>query len=505
MPILINGNDLTFDALQKVVYDFTEVQLDPAAIPKINASRQLVEETVASEKIVYSINTGFGALSDITIPQADLETLQHNFLLSHAAGTGKLLNTAQVRAMLLLRANTLAKGYSGVRPKLIERLLAFLNLRIHPAVPSQGSLGASGDLAPLAHLALPLIGEGKILIRHGELAPAIDILQQHQLAPLKLSYKEGLALTNGTQMMTAIGALNIIKAEQLCKLADIAACMSVEGFRGSHAPFARCVQDVRLHPGQEIVSAFCRQLLQNSEIAQSHSTCKKVQDPYSFRCIPQVHGAVWDTLTYTKTVILREMNAATDNPLVFPDENVIISQGNFHGEPVAFVLDFLGIAMAELGNIAERRIDKLNDPHFSELPAFLSSGKEGLNSGTMIAQYTAASLVSENKLLAHPASIDSIPSSNNKEDHVSMGSIAARKLTTILEHVEYILATEIFCATQSLYFAQPLKAGIGVQKAFEYTQQLFPKLKEDRLYAEEIKGFQSQLKSFLTLFAETLN
>lgn len=500
MTILITGNDLTFEQLANVAYDYAEVKISPDAVAKIKASRKLVEETVASGKVVYSINTGFGALSDITIPSEDLETLQRNFLLSHAAGTGKLLTIPEVRAMLLLRANTLAKGYSGVRLELIERLLDFLNLKIHPAVPSQGSLGASGDLAPLAHLALPLIGEGQILIRHGELVPAADILKQHQLTPLVLSYKEGLALTNGTQMMTAIGVLNAIKAERLCKLADIAACMSVEGFRGSHYPFAKSVQDARPHPGQEIVSAFCRKLLENSEIANSHVNCKKVQDPYSFRCIPQVHGAVRDTLDYVKTVLLREMNSATDNPLVFSEDNTIISQGNFHGEPVAFALDFLGIAMAELGNIAERRIDKLNDPNFSELPAFLSSGKEGLNSGTMIAQYTAASLVSENKLLAHPASIDSIPSSNNKEDHVSMGSIAARKLTTILEHLEYILATEVFCATQSLYFAQSLKAGNGVQKAFDYTQKLFPKLLEDRLYAEEIKQFQKNLNGFLQQF-----
>lgn len=483
--ITIDGHSLTLDQLHKVAHGQVTVALSPRALDKIQKSRAMVDAIVDREEIVYSINTGFGALSRIAIPRDQVDTLQLNFVRSHAAGTGEPLSRETTRAMMLLRANTLAKGYSGVRPEVITLLLDMLHAGIHPVIPCQGSLGASGDLAPLAHLALVLIGEGEAEL-DGNIYPGNEALAKAGLSPLTLKAKEGLALVNGTQMMTAIAALSLIKSETLCKIADIASCMSIEGFLGSHRPFLAAVQDARPHPGQGICAKNCRNLLLYSEIANSHAGCKKVQDPYSFRCIPQVHGAVRDTLRFVREVIEREMNAATDNPLLFPDINETVSQGNFHGEPVAFAMDYLAIAMAELGNISERRIDKLNDPHFSELPAFLTQGQEGLNSGTMIVHYTAASLVSENKVLAHPASTDSIPSSNNKEDHVSMGSIAARKAAKIIEHVTYILATELFCATQALRFRLPLKPGQGVDAAFQFLAQRIKPITEDRVFAREI-------------------
>jgi len=490
--ILIDGQTLTLEALASIAEQGTHVGLSPEAIPAIEASCQLVRSIVDGDQQVYSINTGFGALSKIAIAKADVARLQLNFVRSHAAGTGTPLSEPVVRAMMALRANTLAKGFSGVRPQVIELLLAMLNKGVHPVVPSQGSLGASGDLAPLAHLALVLIGEGNAWLNGHKLTGG-EALKQAGLKPVVLQAKEGLALVNGTQMMTAIGALNVLKAERLCKLADLAAAMSVDGFMGSHKPFTAAVQKVRNHPGQVISAANIDTLLAGSEIAQSHAGCKKVQDPYSFRCTPQVHGAVRDTVVFVRGVIEREMNAATDNPLLFAETGEAISQGNFHGEPVALAMDYLGIALSELGSIAERRIDKLNDPAFSELPAFLTMGQEGLNSGTMIVHYTAASLVSENKVLAHPASVDSIPSSNNKEDHVSMGSIAARKAETIIGHVQYIVATELFCATQALRFRHPLKSGRGVEAAFTLLETRVPPIVEDRVFQGEIQALHDWL------------
>lgn len=497
--LMIDGNSLTLEQLQQVAEGQAQVSLHPDALTRIRQSRDVVERIVDSDEIVYSINTGFGALSDITIPKADVDTLQLNFVRSHAAGTGEPLNREVTRAMTLLRANTLAKGYSGVRPEVVTLLLELLNHNIHPVIPCQGSLGASGDLAPLAHLALVLIGEGEAEV-NGTILPGNKALAQAGLSPLSLKAKEGLALVNGTQMMTAIGALNVLKAEALCKIADIASTMSVEGFLGSHRPFLPEVQDLRPHPGQAISAENCRKLLEQSEIVHSHTGCKKVQDPYSFRCIPQVHGAVRDTVAFARQVVEREINAATDNPLILPDKGEAVSQGNFHGEPIAFAMDYLGIAVAELGNISERRIDKLNDPHFSELPAFLTQGREGLNSGTMIVHYTAASLVSENKVLAHPASTDSIPSSNNKEDHVSMGSIAARKAVKILDHVTTILATELFCATQALRIRSPLKPGQGVASAWAFLSDRITPITEDRVFAPEISAISGWIDdgSFLS-------
>jgi histidine ammonia-lyase len=484
LVVSIDGNSLSLLQLQEVALHKAGVCLNPAALSMIQRSRAIVEEIVSSDDLVYSINTGFGALSSIAIPKADVDTLQLNFVRSHAAGTGEPLSREITRGMMLLRANTLAKGYSGVRPEVIQLLLDMLNTGVHPVIPCKGSLGASGDLAPLAHLALVLIGEG-FAEWEGKIYPGGEALEKVGLSPVILKAKEGLALVNGTQMMTAIGALNVLQAENLCKVADISGAMSIEGFMGSHRPFMEMVQHVRPHPGQISCAENFRRLLNRSEIAESHAGCKKVQDPYSFRCIAQVHGAVRDTVAFVRQVIEREMNAATDNPLIFPETHETVSQGNFHGEPVALAMDYLGIALAELGNIAERRIDKLNDPHFSELPAFLTQGREGLNSGTMIVHYTAASLVSENKVLAHPASVDSIPSSNNKEDHVSMGSIAARKALQIIEHVQTILAAELYCATQALRF-RSMKPGEGVEAAFRFMSERIQPIIEDRVFAPEV-------------------
>ncbi len=489
----MDGQTLTLEDVYQVAAGEAHVSLYPEALPQIQASRAVVERLVEQETVVYSINTGFGALSRMTIPKADVDQLQLNFVRSHAAGIGEPLSQTVTRAMMLLRANTLAKGYSGVRVSVIELLLAMLNQGVHPIIPCQGSLGASGDLAPLAHLALVLIGEGEADYQGARL-PGGEALQKAGLNPITLGAKEGLALVNGTQMMTAIAALNVLQAEQLCTLADLAACMSVEGFLGSHRPFLPEVQAVRTHPGQAASAEQCRQFLAGSEIAQSHAGCKKVQDPYSFRCIPQVHGAVRDTVTFARQVVERELNAATDNPLIFPETGEAVSQGNFHGEPIALVMDYLAIAIAELGSIAERRIDKLNDPGFSELPAFLTQGREGLNSGTMIVHYTAASLVSENKVLCHPASIDSIPTSNNKEDHVSMGSIAARKAAKVIDHVTHILATEVFCALQALRFRHPLKSGRGVQAVFDWLSPQILPLTEDRVFVQDIQLIRDSIE-----------
>jgi len=485
--IRIDGNSLTLDDVRRVAAYGARAGLSADALPRILRSREVIEGILASDRVVYSVNTGFGALSDVVIPAGEVDALQLHLVRSHAAGAGEPLSREVTRAMMLLRANTLAKGYSGVRPEVIRLLLEMLNRGVHPRVPRQGSLGASGDLAPLAHLALVLVGEGEAEIEDRMLSGR-DALARAGLEPLVLRAKEGLALLNGTQMMTAIGGFALLESEALAKAADIAASMSVEGFLGSHRPFRAEVQQARAHPGPLATIRNCAAMLRDSEIERSHAGCKKVQDPYSFRCVPQVHGAVRDTLAFVRATLEREINSATDNPLVLGESGEAFSQGNFHGEPVALAMDYLGIAMAELGSISERRTDKLNDPRFSELPAFLTRGKSGLHSGTMIAHYTAASLVSENKVLAHPASVDSIPTSCNKEDHVSMGSIAARKAARIVRHVRHILATEIFCAMQALQLRRPLVPGAGVAAALAFLEGRIEPLVEDRVLAGEIAG-----------------
>lgn len=405
----ITGNTLSLEDVYHISRnDAVVVSLSATSRQKMEESRRIVEEVLTSGKTVYGVNTGFGALSSVRISTEQVDQLQVNLVRSHAAGTGVILDFATVRAMMLLRANTLAKGFSGVRPVVVETLLALLNAGVYPKIPSRGSLGASGDLAPLAHMSLVLIGEGEAYYQN-EWLPGGEALKRAGIKPLTLKAKEGLALLNGTQMMTAIGTLALLEAEQLMNVAEVAGAMTIEAVRGSQKPFDARVAEVRPHPGHVQSAAVVRQLLQNSQINEAHRDCAKVQDAYSLRCIPQVHGAARDLLASVRRILEVEVNAATDNPLIFPNGD-IISQGNFHGEPVAMAMEMLALALCELGSISERRIDKLMNPVFSELPAFLAGKhQEGLNSGMMIVHYAAASLVSENKILAHPAVVDTIP------------------------------------------------------------------------------------------------
>lgn len=485
-PVIVDGNSLTLETVRSVAQERTgPVQLDSEARQRVVASREVVDAVLRTGKVVYGINTGFGALSHVTISPDQVDQLQVNLVRSHAAGTGPILDIPTTRAMMLLRANTLSKGLSGVRPVVIDTLLALLNQGVYPQVPAQGSLGASGDLAPLAHLSLVLIGEG-IAWYQDEWLPGAEALRRAGIAPLVLKAKEGLALLNGTQMMTALGTLQLLEAEALLRIAEVAGAMTIEAVKGSQAPFDDRVALARPHPGHRQSAAMMRRLLRNSQIMESHRDCARVQDAYSLRCIPQVHGAAWDLLSSVRRTLEVEINAATDNPLVFPNGDVV-SQGNFHGEPVAMAMELLGLALAELASISERRIDKLMNPAFSSLPAFLAgTQQEGLNSGMMIIHYTAASLVSENKILAHPAVVDSIPTSNDKEDHVSMGATAARKAARILEQTRWVLAAELLCAAEGLEYRNGLLPGDGVWRAYQAIRQIVPPLTQDRTLCEDV-------------------
>ena len=461
-PVVLTGADLTVADVEAVARHGAGAALDVHARERMQEARDVIESLVADGAVVYGVTTGFGALASTTIPSEDADRLQENLLMSHAAGVGSPLPREIVRAMLLLRANTLALGHSGCRPVVVDRLLDFLRLGLHPVVPEQGSVGASGDLAPLAHLALPLIGRGQVELG-GSVVPGLIGLREAGLEPLELGPKEGLALLNGTQMMGAIGALVLADSDRLVRTASVVAAMSVEALLGTDVAFSAAYQLARPHPGQIEVAAELRHLLRDSGLqAAHHGTTHKVQDPYSLRCIPQVHGAVRDTLEHLRRILDIELNSATDNPLVVPGGGVadpeaiatgggrVISGGNFHGEPIAFALDFATIAIAELGSISERRSALLVDPRLNGgLPPFLAAAS-GIDSGMMIHQYTAAALVSENKVLAHPASVDSIPTSANQEDHVSMGSISARHARAVLANVERILAIELLIAAQGL-------------------------------------------------------
>jgi histidine ammonia-lyase len=460
--IVLTGADLGIDDVEAVARGGASVALDEHARARMQEARDVIEALVAEGAVVYGVTTGFGDLASTFIEPAQAGQLQENLLMSHAAGVGAPFPREIVRAMLVLRANTLALGHSGCRPLIVDRLLAFLDAGIHPVVPEQGSLGASGDLAPLAHLALPLIGRGHVEYR-GQVLPALLALREAGLEPLTFEAKEGLALLNGTQMMGAIGALLLADSDRLVRTASVAAAMSVEALLGTDVAFAAAYQLARPHPGQVAVAAELRHLLRDSGLQRAHhGSAHKVQDPYSLRCVPQVHGAVRDALDHLRRVLDIELNSATDNPLVFPGGGVadadtmatgggrVISGGNFHGEPIALALDFAKLALAELGSISERRTALLVDHRLNGgLPPFLARSS-GVESGMMIYQYTAAALVSEHKVLAHPASADSIPTSANQEDHVSMGSIAARHARSVLTGVERVLAIELLVAAQAL-------------------------------------------------------
>lgn len=484
--ILLNGENLTISQAREIVDKNLEIGISNHTITKIKNSRNVIEKWIKNDEVIYGVTTGFGEFKDVKIPQNDIEKLQHNLIISHSAGVGEPLPRNIVRLMLLLRINSLVKGYSGVRLELVEQLIKIFNLGITAYIPSQGSVGSSGDLAPLSHLAGVLIGEGYAYFGN-ELLPAKHVLAEHGLRPFKLSAKEGLALINGTQMMSAFAVEILHRAKRLSKLADISGALSIEALKGTDTAFSDKLQRVRPHTGQINTAANLRKLLKNSKIRLSHIDCGKVQDAYSLRCMPQVHGAVKDTIEYVNKVIETEINSATDNPLIFAKSNEHIEGGNFHGEPVALVMDFLKIALSELGNISERRTARLVDGSLSGLPRFLTA-KGGLNSGLMIAQYTAASLVSENKVLSHPASVDSIPTSANQEDHNSLGSIAARKCFEVLNNTEKIIAIEILCSCQGIDFLKPLKCGKGTGTAYNAIRQNVKHIDEDILMSEQINA-----------------
>jgi histidine ammonia-lyase len=482
--ITIDGSSLTILDVVNVARHKEKVSISGTSRKRIDQAAALVDDFIENDRVVYGITTGFGHFARITIPQKHIRELQKNLLMSHSTGTGPYISDDQVRAMMLLRINALIKGYSGIRWKTLDRLLFMLNEDILPLVPQKGSVGASGDLVPLAHMSAPLICLGKVKCRN-KVRSAADVFRDLGLAPLELEAKEGLALINGTQMMSAVGCLNVYDCEILCKTADIASACSIEALRGTDKPFDLRVHELRPHPGQMDVAKNIKSLLKNSAILVSHKQCEKIQDAYSLRCIPQVHGATRDALDYSRRVMQIEINSVTDNPLLFPDTGESISCGNFHGQPLALALDFLGIAISELADISERRIERLVDPGLSNLPPFLTE-EGGLNSGYMITQYAAAALVSENKVLSHPASVDSIPTSANQEDHVSMGTIAAFKCCEIIKNVRNVLAIELMCAAQGLDFIQPAP-GDGVKEAYRIIRELVPTLTHDRIMAYDLE------------------
>lgn len=477
----------------RVVRHHDQLHLAPAARERITSARAYIDDLLHTGQAVYGVNTGFGKFAGVRIEPEQVRELQRNLLLSHAIGVGEPFATEVVRGMLLLRAQSLALGYSGVRPVIVEYLLEFLNKGVHPVVPSQGSVGASGDLAPLAHMSLPLIGEGEVEYG-GRVRPAAEVLASLHLLPLVLEAKEGLALINGTQAMTSTLALLVWDGALLLKATDLAAAMSVEAIKGSHRPFMEGVVRLRPHPGAVAVSANLRRLLQDSDIQRSHIDCDKVQDAYSLRAVPQVHGASRDALAHVLDVVKRELGSVTDNPLVFADEDEVISAGNFHGQPLALAADYAAIALAELANISERRTEQMLNPALSGLPAFLAD-QGGLHSGLMIGQYTAAALVSENKVLAHPASVDSIPTSANQEDHVSMGTHACRKARQIFENTLWVLAIELVSAAQALDYHAPLQPGLGVAAAHGRIRKEIAHLDRDRYYRPELEKVRELVRS----------
>lgn len=491
-PILV-GRPLALADVVRVARDGAMVALCPEARERIATSRAYVERLVAEGRTVYGVTTGFGKLANVRIDAADVRQLQRNLVVSHAMGVGEPYPTEVVRAMLLLRAQSLAMGHSGIRAEVIALLLAMLDAGVHPVIPSQGSVGASGDLAPLAHMALTLIGEGHAEVR-GTVMGSAEALALAGLAPVVLEAKEGLALINGTQAMTALGVIAVTDAAELAVAADIAGAMSLEALKGTRAPFDPRVTAVRPHPGAAASAANLLRLSADSPIHASHAECDKIQDAYSLRCMPQVHGASRDAIAHAAAVVEREVNAVTDNPLVFAGDDRVISAGNFHGQPIALVMDYLKIAVAELANIAERRVEHMLDPAVSGLPAFLAK-QGGLHSGLMISQYTAASLVSENKVLAHPASVDSIPTSANQEDHVSMGTTAARHAAQVLANAQWVLAVEVLNATEALHFHAPLRPGPAVAAAVAAVRRVVPPLDADRIMTGDLAAVRALITS----------
>ncbi|HYY35877.1 MAG TPA: histidine ammonia-lyase [Candidatus Binatia bacterium] len=486
MPVELSGQKLTLSDIAAVALNREGVTVSSLAQPRISASRKVVEEIIARDALVYGVTTGFGKLSDVRIPRGALSELQLNLVRSHACGIGDPLSEPEVRAMMLLRANVLALGFSGIRLEIIQMLCEMLNRRVHPFVPEKGSVGASGDLAPLAHLALTLIGEGEAFL-DGERMESGEALRRAELTPAHLEAKEGLALLNGTQAMHAAGGLALLRAKRFSCLADVSGAMSLEALKGTPAAFDARLQDARPHPGQRAAAKHLLALLEGSEIRQSHlKGDPRVQDAYSLRCMPQVHGAARGALSHCEDVLLIESASATDNPLVFAEAGDVISGGNFHGAPLALAFDYAAIAIVDLMSMSERRIDRLVNPDKNEgLPAFLAR-QPGVQSGFMTAHVAAASLVNEARVLAHPASVDNITTSGGKEDHVSMGMTSALKLRSIVDLAENLLAIELLAAAEGLEHRRPLKSGVRVERAFAIVRKLAPPLTQDRPLANDI-------------------
>ncbi|HKZ53643.1 MAG TPA: histidine ammonia-lyase [Candidatus Acidoferrales bacterium] len=485
MTIELTGNDLNVAQFSRVVFDREPAALAAAARAAMERSRAVVDKFAAGDAVVYGVTTGFGDLAQVKIPTDQLRAVQLNLLRSHASGVGEPLSETESRATLLLRANVLAKGFSGTRVVIVERLCQMLDHGVHPVIPSRGSVGASGGLAPLSHLALVLLGEGEAYV-NGVRVSGGDALRRAGIEPVQLEAKEGLSLINGTQPSLAVGLLALLEAENLVETADVAAGLSLDALRGTPMAFDERIHRLRPFSGQLRTAANLRRLNEGSEIRQSHIDCPRVQDAYSLRCTPQVHGAVRDALAYVRGIFETELNAGTDNPLVFAEQDEVVSGGNFHGQPLALALDVLGIALVQLGNISERRAERLVNPALSGLPPFLTR-QPGVNSGFMMAQVTAAALASENKGLAHPASVDSIPTSSN-EDFVSMSMGAALKTRQIVDNVRTILAVELLCACQGIDLLAPLKTGHLAAQALAAVRRVVPTLEQDRILAPDIEA-----------------
>jgi histidine ammonia-lyase len=484
-PLLIDGETLRIENVHDVAFNRRRVALHPNAAGKMSKSRDVIEEIVKEERAVYGVSTGFGKLSDVHVGQDQITPLQHNLVRSHASGIGDPFSEEEVRALMLLRANVLAKGLSGVRPVVAERLCDLLNHHVYPVIPCRGSVGASGDLAPLAHLALVLIGEGDVFSESTRITGR-EAFEAIGVAPIQLQAKEGLALLNGTQATLATGLISWRRAKQLLDMADLAGAMSLEALKGSPVAFDERIHQARPHPGQLQVAQRLSIFLRESEIRESHIDCGRIQDAYSLRCMPQVHGPVRECMEYVREVAAIEINSATDNPLVFADGGDVLSGGNFHGQSLGLAFDFLTMSLSVLANISERRIERLLNPEYGDLPAFLAD-HPGINSGFMIAQVAAAALASENKVLSHPASVDSIPTSGNKEDHVPMAMGAALKLKQVVTNLEHILAIEFLCAAQGIDYLRPLKAGVTVEAAYEQIRRRISHVSVDRVLSSDIE------------------
>ncbi len=493
--LILTGSSLTIDDVWAVSRGQCEVSLDAAARARMQESRSYIEGRISSGEVMYGVNTGFGAFSSVRISDSEIEELQRNLIRSHSMGVDIPFTKEQSRAIMLLRANALSRGHSGIRPAVVDKILEFLNQDVIPVIPQKGSVGASGDLAPLSHLALALIGEGEAWGADGKPGDVQVLLKAKGLSPLVLKAKEGLSLINGCQVMTAVGLLGLYEVRDLLRLSDLAGGMSLEGLRGSRSAFDPLIAATRPHAGEaKTARNLLRVLGESSTIAESHTNCNKVQDAYSLRCMPAVHGAAKDTWNYVKSVLETEANSSTDNPLVFAKENKVLSCGNFHGMPVAFAMDFMAIATASIASISECRIEKLINPAMSDLPAFLTP-EGGLNSGHMIVQVAAASLVSENKIMCHPASVDSIPTSADKEDHVSMGTIAARKFISVLQNSQNVVAMEILSSCQALDLLKPLKPSAGVLAAYDLVRKTVPFADKDRVFAKDVQAIRELISS----------